>query len=155
MSKRIAIAIFVFGAFQASAATVDHEAVIKKFYAFYNAQGAASLKDFYTENATFTDPSFGLDLKGSQQIGQLFGAVLGKYETLEHEIQHTVQSGDELVVEGMMVATLHGKPLRVRYVSVFRFEGDKIASQRDLYDLLHYYEQLGVVPNAFKAKSNP
>jgi hypothetical protein len=51
-----------------------------------------------------------------------------------------------------MVASLRGKPLRVRYVSVFASERGKIKSQRDLYDLLHFYEQLGVTPPQFQKK---
>jgi ketosteroid isomerase-like protein len=128
------------------------ENFLHDYYSAYNAQGAARLGDFYAPEATFTDPSFGLNLHGRQQISDLLVRALAKYERLEHEVKHTVTSGEELVVEGEMVAMLNGKPLRVSYVSVFTFANGKIVAQRDLYDLIHYFEQLGVVPQQFRPK---
>lgn len=133
-----------------NAAEVD--AFTHDFYANYNAQGAAKLGDFYATDATFTDPTFGLDLHGREQIGGLLTKALAKYESLEHDILHRTVAGDDLIVEGMMVAKLNDKSLRVRYVSVFHFKDGKIAEQRDMFDLLHFFEQLGVVPMQFRPK---
>ena len=129
-------------------ATADR--FVHDFYAAYNAQGASKLADFYATDATFTDPTFGLDLHGRDQIGGLLVKVLAKYESLEHQVLHQTMAGDDLVIEGLMVAKLAGKDLRIRFVSVFRFQDGKIAEQRDLFDLLHFYEQLGVVPPQFR-----
>ena len=128
---------------------------LHNYYEAYSPERASQLRDFYAPDATFTDPSFGLNLKGREEIGSLLERALAKYERLGHEILHSVTSGNELVVEGLMVARLNGKDLRVRYVSVFTFANGKIATQRDLYDLLHYYEQLGVVPSQFRPKPPP
>lgn len=123
---------------------------LRDYYAVYNATGASRLGNFYADHATFVDPSFGLNLRGREEIGTLLVRALAKYERMEHEVLHTVTSGNELVVDGRLVATLNGKSLRVAYVSFFRFENGKIVSQRDLYDLIHYFEQLGVVPAVFR-----
>ena len=137
---------------QGADAGPDPAAFTREFYARYNAARAAELAAFYADDATFEDPTFGLDLHGRAAIGDLLVMALAKYETLEHQVLHTTASGDDLVVEGLMVAQLNGRPLRVRYVSVFHFADGKIAAQRDVYDLLHYFEQLGVVPPAFRPK---
>jgi ketosteroid isomerase-like protein len=135
---------------RAALAPAQADAFVHDFYAAYNAAGAASLADFYTADATFTDPTFGLDLKGRGQIGKLLVAVLAKYQSLEFEISHTLRAGDELVVEGTMVGQLKAGTVRVRFVSVFHFTDGKISGQRDLFDVLHFYEQLGIVPPAFR-----
>ena len=131
------------------------DAFTHDFYSAYNAAGAAKLGDFYTADATFTDPTFGLDLHGREQIGGLLTKALAKYESLEHEVLHKTIAGDDLIVEGMMVGKLSGKALHVRFVSVFHFKDGKIAEQRDMFDLLHFFEQLGVVPMQFRPKPAP
>ena len=131
------------------------DAFVHDFFSVYNAQGAPKMADFYTADATFTDPTFELDLHGREQIGNLLTKGLAKYESLEHEILHKTIAGDDLIVEAMMVAKLAGKSLRVRYVSVFHFRDGKIAEQRDMFDLLHFFEQLGVVPAPFRPKPAP
>lgn len=128
------------------------DAFTHDFYSAYNATGAPKLADFYTADASFTDPTFGLDLHGRDQIGGLLVKALAKYESLEHEVLHKTIAGDDLIVEGMMVGKLSGKALHVRFVSVFHFKDGKIAEQRDMFDLLHFFEQLGVVPMQFRPK---
>lgn len=43
--------------------------------------------------------------------------------------------------------------VHVPYLSIFHFEGGKIASQQDMYDTLHYLVQLGVIASPFTAKA--
>jgi ketosteroid isomerase-like protein len=126
---------------------------VRDFYAVYNATGAPKMAEFYTADATFTDPTFGLELQGRDRIGQLFTTVLAKYESLEHEVSHTILAGDELVVEGTMIGRLAGKTMRVRFTSIFHFTDGKISAQRDMFDVLHFYAQLGIVPPEFRAKT--
>ena len=125
---------------------------VHDFYAVYNAQGAPHMADFYTTDATLTDPTFGLDLKGCEQIGKLLTMVLAKYESLDHEVANTIIAGDDLVVEGTMVGKLAGKTVRVRFASIFHFADGKISAQRDMFDVLHFYAQLGIVPPQFRPK---
>jgi limonene-1,2-epoxide hydrolase len=137
---------------RAELTAIQADAFIKDFTSCYNAQGAARLADFYTTDAVFTDPTFGLDLHGREQIGGLLVRVLAKYESLEHQVLRRTVAGDDLIVEGLMIARLAEKNLRIRYVSVFHFTGGKISEQRDMFDVLHFYEQLGVVPPQFRPK---
>ena len=130
-------------------------AFVRDFYAAYGPHGAARIGDFYAADATFTDPSFELDLQGRDQIRDLLVQVLAKYESLDWAIAHTAPAGDDLTVEGTMVGRLHGQTVRVPFVSVFHFKDGKIAAQRDLFDVLHFYAQLGVVPAPFRPKPAP
>lgn len=131
----------------AQAASFVHD-----FYATYNAAGVAKLAGFYAPDATLTDPSFGIELRDREAIRQLLTTGLAKYESLELTPDHTLGAGDDLVVEGTMVGKLAGKAVRVRFVSVFHFTGGKISAQRDLFDVLHFYTQLGIVPPQFRPK---
>ncbi len=45
-----------------------------------------------------------------------------------------------------------GKTVRVRFASIFHFTGGKISAQRDMFDVLHFYTQLGIVPPQFRPK---
>ncbi len=51
-----------------------------------------------------------------------------------------------------MVGQLNTKTVRVPFVSIFHFKNGKIAAQRDMFDVLHFLVQLGVVPPPFGPK---
>jgi uncharacterized protein (TIGR02246 family) len=121
----------------------EKRAFVRDFYAAYKAKDAERMAKFYTDDATFVDPSFELNLKGADQIRDLLTKALAKYETLDWEITHTISAGDDLVIEGVMVGKLPQKTVRVPFVSIFHFQNGKIAAQRDMFDMLHYFTQLG------------
>ena len=101
------------------------------------------MAEFYATDATFVDPSFELNLKGRDQIRETLTKVLVKYQTLDWEISHTIDARDDLIVEGTMIGKLPQKTVRVPFVSIFHFKDGKISSQRDMFDVLHYFTQLG------------
>jgi uncharacterized protein (TIGR02246 family) len=119
------------------------ETFVRDFYAAYKAKDAARMAQFYTADATFVDPSFELNLKGTDQIRDLLIKALAKYSALDWEITHTIRAGDDLIVEGIMIGKLPDKTVRVPFVSIFHFKGEKISAQRDMFDVLHYFLQLG------------
>ncbi len=137
---------------QAGLTTATTDAFIRDYYAAYHAKDASRMAEFYTADATFVDPSFELDLKGPAEIRDLLAKVFVKYESLDWEITHTITAGDDLVVEGTMIGKLHGQTVRGRFTSVFHFAGGQISAQRDLFDVLHYYAQLGIVPPQFQPR---
>jgi uncharacterized protein (TIGR02246 family) len=118
-------------------------AFVRDFYAAYKAKDAEKLARFYATDATFVDPSFELNLKGPDQIRDLLTKALAKYQTLDWEIAHTISAGDDLIVEGVMIGKLPQKTVRVPFVSIFHFKGGKISAQRDMFDVLHFFLQLG------------
>lgn len=119
----------------------EYEIFLREYYALYNPKGADKLADFYDPAATLVDPSFGLDLKGREQIGRLLVSALAKYDSVEFDILDAVASGDQLAVRGLMRATMKGRPLRVHFVSMFRFANRRIVAQHDLYDVRHLLER--------------
>jgi limonene-1,2-epoxide hydrolase len=136
----------------AESSAPDRTAFVRDFYAAYKAKDAGRLAQFYNADATFVDPTFELNLKGPDQIRDLLSKALAKYESLDWEIAHTTTAGDELIVEGKMIGKLGAKTVHVPFVSVFHFENGKIAAQRDMFDVLHFLVQLGVVPPPFGPK---
>lgn len=116
---------------------------VRDFYTAYKAKDAVKMSEFYTADATFVDPSFEIDLKGRDQIRELLIKALAKYQTLNWEITHTIPAGDDLVVEGVMTGKLPQKTVRVPFVSIFHFKKEKISAQRDMFDVLHFFLQLG------------
>ena len=130
-----------------------NQAFLHDFFAAFSARDGSRLAEFYTADAVFEDPSFELDLHGPAAIRELFTTGLAKYASLGFELAHTLAAGDDLIVEGTMVGVLRTKTIRVRFVSVFHFTDGKISSQRDLYDVLHFYAQLGIVPPQFRPKA--
>ena len=131
------------------------DAFVHDFYSVYNAPGVPRVMEFYTPEATLIDPTFGLDLHNRTEISELLTTGLAKYESLELQAEHTLVAGEDLVVEGTMVGKLMGRTVRVKFVSVFHFTGGKISAQRDMFDVLHFYSQLGIVPPQFRPKPAP
>lgn len=122
---------------------IDRKVFVRDFYATYAAKDADKMAQFYTPDASFVDPSFELDLKGSTQIRDLLKKALAKYEKLEFQITHTISAGNELVVEGVLIGKLPKNNVRIPFVSIFQFKGEKISAQRDMFDVLHFLTQLG------------
>lgn len=152
-TRLAAVFVLISGiAFQTRANPADTGAFVRDFYAAYKAKDAARMAQFYTPDATFVDPSFELNLKGPDQIRELLTRVLAKYESLDWEIAHTAPAGDDLIVEGSMIGKLSGKTVRVPFVSIFHFRGDKISAQRDMFDVVHFLVQLGAIPPPFGQK---
>ncbi|HEY4301605.1 MAG TPA: nuclear transport factor 2 family protein [Candidatus Didemnitutus sp.] len=130
-------------------------AFIRDYYDAFTARDAGRLASFYAPAASLDDPSFGLALRGADQIRALFTSALAKYESLEWSIEHATISGATTIVEGIMTGKLGGHTVRIHFVSVFAFADGRIVAQRDLYDVLHFYSQLGVVPGEFRPARKP
>jgi uncharacterized protein (TIGR02246 family) len=118
-------------------------AFVRDFYAAYHEKDAAKMAEFYNADATFVDPSFEINLKGRDAIRELLTKALAKYKTLDWEISNTIKAGDDLIVEGTMIGQLPEKLVRVPFVSIFHFRNGKISAQRDMFDVLHFFLQLG------------
>jgi ketosteroid isomerase-like protein len=149
----LAVAVGLASNLHASDPKIDN--FVRDFYAAYKAKDAARMAQFYTDDATFSDPSFELVLKGPGQIHDLFEKVFPKYESLDFEIAQTTSAGNDLIVEGGMIGKIADKMVRVPFVSVFHFRGNKIAMQRDLFDVAHFLVQLGAIPPPFAPKPTP
>lgn len=144
-------AVFLAGLAATLSGAPEESVFVRDYYAAYSAHDAGRIAAFYGPEATFDDPSFGLALRGAKQIHDLFAAVLTKYQSLDFVIEHVTTSGETRVVEAVMIGKIGEKTVRVHFVSVFSFAGDRIVAQRDLYDVLHFYSQLGVVPPEFRS----
>jgi ketosteroid isomerase-like protein len=155
LMKKIQFALFTFSicfALQTRADLASNDVFVRDFYAAYKAKDAVRMAEFYTADATFFDPSSELDLRGPDQIRESFTKVFPKYESLDWQIVHTTPAGDGLIVEGNMIGKISGKTVHVPFVSIFHFRNGKISAQRDMFDVLHFFVQLGVVQSPFIPK---
>jgi uncharacterized protein (TIGR02246 family) len=139
----ILVALIVGEPVQAKSKAPDRAAFVRDFYAAYHAKDAAKVAEFYNADATFVDHSFEINLIGRDAIRELLTKALAKYKTLDWEISNTIKAGDDLIVEGTMIGQLPAKTVRVPFVSIFHFKDDKISAQRDMFDVLHFFLQLG------------
>jgi steroid delta-isomerase-like uncharacterized protein len=137
------------------AASAPEAGFVHDYYDAFAARDAARLAAFYAPGATFDDPSFGLALRGADQIRGLLVAALAKYESLDWSIEHVTRVEATTVVEGIMTGKVAGRTVHIHFVSVFTFADGRIAAQRDLYDVLHFYAQLGVTPPEFRTAPKP
>ena len=94
----------------------EYDIFLREYYALYNSAGAAQLADFYAADATLQDPSFELDLKGRERIGQLLMSALAKYDSVEFDVLDALASGDQLAVRGLM--RHHQMPVGARSLHV-------------------------------------
>ena len=70
--------------------TPHTDAFLRDYYATYQSKDAVKLSEFYQVEATLVDPSFELNLKGSDQIRLLFVEALAKYDSLRFMTAHFV-----------------------------------------------------------------
>ena len=131
------------------------ESFLRDFFAAYESRDAARFSEYYTKDATFVDPSFELDLKGRDQIREMFAKIFPKYQSLDLQIAHSMAAGDEMTVEGTLVGQMGSKTVRVPFVSVFHFQDKLIATQRDMYDVAHFLAQTGRMPPPFGPRPSP
>ena len=74
----------------ANSNTPDTDPFLRDYYATYQSKDAVKLSEFYQAVATFVDPSFELNLKGSDQIRLLFVKALAQYDSLRSVIAHSI-----------------------------------------------------------------
>ena len=71
---------------------LDRSTFVRDFYAAYTAKDADKLAQFYATDATFVDPSFELNLKGSDQIRDLLKRVRARWYDLRCRLGHECTS---------------------------------------------------------------
>jgi ketosteroid isomerase-like protein len=120
------------------------------------ARNWGALEGLYRSEARYTDPE--VSLEGSKNIAARAEALEAPFVDARLEITGAIEAGPHVVVEWRYRAmnqerlTLPsgtelpatGRPVDLRGVSVFEFEGDRISSERSYWDSLDLYRQLGL-----------
>ena len=126
----------------------------------YDAQDAQSRAAALTPDAEFVAPG-GINLAGPEQIAEIqkvFWEALPD-GTITHE--QYVEAGEMVIIEGHLTGTHTGtfrtpqgdipptgNSVRLRYASIRRVEGGKIASEHLYFDQVEFLTQIGAMPAA-------
>ncbi|KAB1197674.1 MULTISPECIES: ester cyclase [Haloferax] len=121
----------------------------------WNNRDPAAFDEMATEDYAMHDPMGDHDLEGFKGIVQ---AALDGAPDLEFTIDDMFAAGDRVAVrytlEGTNEAPSYltteptGNHWRSSGISIYRFEGDKIAEQWDAFDYYGTMRQLGLIPSA-------
>jgi predicted ester cyclase len=130
----------------------------KRYDEAYNAQDAQTRAATLTTDVEFVSPG-GINLRGPEQIAELQKAFWEALPDGTITYEHHVEAGEEVVIEGHLSGTHTGtfrspqgdipptgNPVRLRYASIRRVEGGKIASEHLYFDQLEFLTQIGANP---------
>jgi predicted ester cyclase len=135
--------------------TPELKAIARKYHdEAWNERNPAAIDDYSTDDFVMHDPMGDHDLDASKAMVQ---TVLDGTPDLEFTAEDVFASGDRIairyVLEGTNEAPSYlteeptGNHWRSSGISIYRFEGDKIAEQWDAFDYYGTMQQLGLLPS--------
>jgi len=145
-------------AFSAETGKPDGEAVaaVRRFYSLFAAGDLAAADDVFADDCRFTMPTGAMTKEEHRRLGEAFSAALPDAHMV---IDHVVDGGDELVVEGRFVGThtgdlqspqgtipASGNTIELRFADYFKTSGGRIADHRSYWDQIDMMTQLGAMP---------
>jgi steroid delta-isomerase-like uncharacterized protein len=137
-----------------SNATLSPDTFARQWLEAWNSHHVDRIVDYYTNDAVYEDVpnvenGWVEPWRGQQVIRKALVKMFEDMPDLGFEFLYASRAGDGMVVEWIMTGSRWrdstGK-FAIRGVSVLRFNGDKIASARDYYDMYLMLSKLGMVP---------
>ena len=136
----------------------DSIALVRRYVAALNAGDLAALDELFADDFVIHQPSG--DRRGRAAIRSFVAGVRRLLPDIDARIEAVVADdafgdGDRVVARATLHATntgnlgdiqATGKRVRVGSVIIYRFEGDKIAEEWEIFDVLGMYRQLGLPP---------
>jgi predicted ester cyclase len=132
----------------------------------FNAHDVSAFADNTAEDVTTRAPGVG-ELTGKQAVTAFYRSWLDAFPDARVEVGAVHFLDDRAVEEGVFIgthrATLRGpagelpatgRSVRVEYIQVLRFRGDKVASFHLVFDRVEMLEQLGVMPTAEQERAS-
>lgn len=121
---------------------------ICQFYANLDTTAVAKVRDIYSEDIEFVDPV--KRLSGADALEGYFRDLLANVSHCRFDITHTIHGQDDVCLTWTMYFAhpklANGKELTLDGISQMRLANNKIAFQRDYYDLgAMLYEHLPLV----------
>ncbi|WP_411967608.1 ester cyclase [Haloferax sp. YSSS75] len=125
----------------------------------WNGRDAAAFDEVAADDFVMHDPMGDRDIDGAREMIQ---AVLDGTSDLEFTIEDMFAAGDRLAVRYTLEGTndapsyLTTEPTGNHWqssgITIYRFEGDKIAEQWDAFDYYGTMQQLGLIPSEADAE---
>lgn len=153
MKTIIAIIALLAVSVVATSANASDKAIhklIEDYYAVYHTApfDVDKFVSFYTEDCTFEDPTFRINLKGRAAVREMMvNAGVGKKEGhwgVQWKIHRRIVTADQAVIEGVWSGNFKDKPFAVRFATILTLRNGKIASQLDFFDAYTWSQQVGL-----------
>lgn len=137
-----------------STTALTADAFAKAWTEAWNSHDVDRILTYYTDDAFFEDvPSvengWDVPLRGHQMMRESLVKTFEEMPDLEFEVRSASQMGDRMVVEWSMTGSRYRDftgSFSTRAVSILERKGDKIAWERDYYDMYRTLVELGMVP---------
>ncbi|WP_416838210.1 ester cyclase [Haloferax sp. DFSO52] len=134
--------------------TAEMKAKVRKIEEkVWNGRDPAAFDEIATDDFVMRDPMGDRDLDGAREMIQ---AVLDGTPDLEFAIEDMFAAGDRIAVRYTLEGTNEapsfltkeptGNHWRSSGITIYRFEGDKVAEQWDAFDYFGTMQQLGLIP---------
>ncbi|WP_082682138.1 ester cyclase [Haloferax profundi] len=135
--------------------TAEMKAIMRKYHEeAWNGRNPDVIDEYSTDDFVMHDPMGDRGLEGSKEMVQ---AVLDGTPDLEFTVDDLFAAGDRATIRYTLEGTNEspsyltdeptGNHWRSSGISIYRFEGDKIAEQWDAFDYYGTMQQLGLIPS--------
>ncbi|MEQ8314904.1 MAG: nuclear transport factor 2 family protein [Gammaproteobacteria bacterium] len=122
-------------------------AFVDRYYANFQRPGfyVDDLMNFYSDEAVFTDPTFGIAVKGKPQIRELY-ADLGTedtaYRDIDWDLRQVIAERDKVVIRGVWSGSFQGCAFSVDFMTLWLLEDQLIKEQNDFFAADAFDEQV-------------
>lgn len=120
---------------------MNHEETIGKYYAAWVRDDLDGVFALCTDDVVAVNVPIG-PIHGKSAVREFLGKFGRGMEGKRYQVERILVSGDIAVVEGVENYTKRGKAVSLPYMSVFKFEGEKIREWRDYFDMQTILRQL-------------
>jgi len=116
-----------------------------------------AIADMCTQDVELSSPQG--DLRGRDQVRAMFRAWVDGFSERQHPISNTLEAGDSVVAEYLLIGTHTGpmpsprgvipptgKSIRVPSIAIYELRDGKLARSRGQFDQLTFLAQLGLLP---------
>jgi len=110
----------------------------RRYVAALEQQQVAPLRALYSNAVIFEDPTFQTRLEGAEALGAYYASAMATYSFTRLTPHTLIADRDGAAIEGELFGISRGRQLTLRFLTLLRFEGDKISAQTDFYDYGEY-----------------
>jgi len=129
---------------------------VNRFYSLFAAGDLEAADEVFADDCRFTTPPGTMTKPEHRMLGEAFRAALPDSHMV---IDHVLDGGDEVFVEGRFLGThtgdmqspqgtipASGNKIEVRFADYFKVTSGRITDQRTYWDQVEMMTQLGAMP---------
>ncbi len=120
---------------------MDHEETVGKYYAAWVRDDLDAVLALCTDDVVAVNVPIG-PVRGKKAVREFLEKFGRGMEEKRYEIERILVAGDIAVVEGVENYTKRGKAVSLPYMSLFKFDGERIREWRDYFDMQTILRQL-------------